>query len=79
MYNLHKHEIVIFAFLSSKDFSLIVVSIYKGLLEFLSAPLTWDTFSACLIDLDNLREHFGCSTVTAFMSIVLGFSKALRC
>ena len=47
---------------------LFFVSLYKGLLEFLPAPLTWGTFSVCLIALDNLWEEFGCSIIVDFMS-----------
>ena len=47
------------------------VSLYKEILE----P-TWETFSVCLIVLDNLCEVFGCSVITDFTSTMFGFSKA---
>ena len=52
---------------------------YKELSEFLPAPLTWETFSACLIVLDNLCEVFGCTVITDFMSAMSGFSKVFDC
>ena len=71
LYNLYKHELISL-FLHLKYFSLFFVSLYQGLLEVLSDP-TWDTFLACLIDLDNLYEVSGCSIVTDFKSPVFGF------
>ena len=52
--------------------------VLKGLLEILPEP-TWETFSTCLIVLDNLCEVFGCSIITDFMSTVCGFSIAFDC
>ena len=43
-----------------------------------ATPPTWETFLACLIDLDNL-EVFGCSIVTDFTSIIIGFSIVFGC
>ena len=57
-----RDHFAIFPFFSSKTCSLFL---YKRLLKFLPAP-TWETFSTCLIALNNLREFFGCS-VTDFV------------
>ena len=54
------------------------VSQYKGLLELLPEP-TRETFSVCIIALDNLQEVFGCSIVTHFMSTMFGISKVFGC
>ena len=54
-----------------------IVSIYKGLLDFLPKPPAWETFLACFIVLDNLREAIGCSIVTDFMPIMFCFSSVL--
>ena len=62
-------------FFSSTKFSVFAVSLCKGLLDFLAAPLTLETFLTCLIILDNLQEVLGCSIVTDFMSIIFEFLK----
>ena len=55
------------------------VSLFKGLSEFLPAPITLEILSGYLIVLHNLREVFGCSLVTDLMSTMFGFSKVFSC
>ena len=55
------------------------VSLYKGLSEFLQTPLTWETFSTCLIALDNLQEVLKCSILTDFRLTMFEFSKFFVC
>ena len=50
------------------------VSLYKGQVECLPAPSTWENYLVYLIVLKNLQEVYGCSTVTDFMSIMFGSS-----
>ena len=54
--------------------SLFFVSINKELLA-----STCETFSACVIVLNNLCRVLGCSIITDFISIMIGFSKVLGC
>ena len=68
-----------YIFFHPKTFSLVFVALYKGLSKFLTALLTWETFSDCLIALDNSCKVFGCSILTDFMSTIFGFSKAFGC
>ena len=49
------------------------------LLVFLSALLTLETFSSCLIALENLQKVFGCSIKIGFVSILFGFCKVFGC
>ena len=48
------------------------VPLYKKLLE-----LTGETFSACLIALDNFYEVYGCFVITDFILTMLAFLKVL--
>ena len=57
-----------FTFPSFKTFFFFFVSLCKVLLE----P-TWETFSACLVVLDNFCEVFGCSVITDSISTVVAF------
>ena len=59
--------------------SVFAVSLYKALVEFLSAPPIWENFLAGLVVFDNLQEVFGYSIVTNFMSIMFGFSIVFGC
>ena len=64
---------------SFKTFSLLLASLYKVLSKSLPAPLTWETFLACFIDLDNLWEVFGCFIIADLMSTMFGFSIVFAC
>ena len=69
VHNLCKHEITssFLQFFSLKECSGSVVSLYKGLVELLPAPITSKNLLAWLTVLDNLYEVFGCSIVTDFI------------
>ena len=51
-----------------KKNSVFVISLYKGLPEFVPALPTWDSLLAYLIDLSNSREILGSPIVIDFMS-----------
>ena len=80
MDKLYKSEIVslFLHFFLFKNFLLLVFSLYKGMLQFSSAP-NWETFPAYLIVLDNLRDVFGSSKKTDFMLIMFEVSKVFGC
>ena len=51
-----------------------LVSLHKKLVELLPQPAR-ETFSACLIVLNNLCEVFGCSVIADVISTMSGLSK----
>ena len=57
----------------------LVVSLYKQLVEFLPEPVTCKIFLACIIFLDNLLEVFRWYKVTYLMLIMFEFSIVLGC
>ena len=68
----------LFGYFCILNFFSFFVSLYKGLLE-RSPESTWETFSACLLVLDNLQEVFRCFIITDLMSKMFGFSKVFGC